>query len=93
MTPEVNINPANDSLSDSATGIMAVVVGPSGAGKDTLMNLAARHFAGRPDVHFVRRVITREGMPATRITEAFPKPISTPWSRPALSPSPGRRMA
>ncbi|MBM7044150.1 phosphonate metabolism protein/1,5-bisphosphokinase (PRPP-forming) PhnN [Rhizobium lusitanum] len=61
MTPEVNINPANDSLSDSATGIMAVVVGPSGAGKDTLMNLAARHFAGRPDVHFVRRVITREG--------------------------------
>ncbi|MBB4567793.1 phosphonate metabolism protein/1,5-bisphosphokinase (PRPP-forming) PhnN [Rhizobium leucaenae] len=47
-------------MSDTA-GIMAVVVGPSGAGKDTLMNLAARHFAGRPDVRFVRRVITREG--------------------------------
>ena len=28
-------------------GIMVVVVGPSGAGKDTLMNLAARRFAGR----------------------------------------------
>ncbi len=26
-------------------GIMVVVVGPSGAGKDTLMNLAARRFA------------------------------------------------
>jgi ribose 1,5-bisphosphokinase len=38
---------------------MVVVVGPSGAGKDTLMALAARHFRGRPDVHFVRRVITR----------------------------------
>jgi ribose 1,5-bisphosphokinase len=42
-------------------GIMVVVVGPSGAGKDTLMNLAARHFADRDDVHFVRRVITRDG--------------------------------
>ncbi|SCW40073.1 ribose 1,5-bisphosphokinase [Rhizobium mongolense subsp. loessense] len=41
-------------------GIMVVVVGPSGAGKDTLINLAAKHFAGRPDVHFVRRVITRD---------------------------------
>ena len=61
MTPEVNIKPANDNLTGIAAGIMAVVVGPSGAGKDTLMNLAARHFAGRPDVHFVRRVITREG--------------------------------
>ena len=61
MTPEANIKPANDNLTGIAAGIMAVVVGPSGAGKDTLMNLAARHFAGRPDVHFVRRVITREG--------------------------------
>jgi ribose 1,5-bisphosphokinase len=42
-------------------GLMVVVVGPSGAGKDTLMALAARHFQGRPDVHFVRRVITRNG--------------------------------
>ncbi|WP_454853218.1 phosphonate metabolism protein/1,5-bisphosphokinase (PRPP-forming) PhnN [Rhizobium binxianense] len=42
-------------------GIMVVVVGPSGAGKDTLMNIAARHFADRDDVHFVRRVITRDG--------------------------------
>ncbi|KQV84287.1 phosphonate metabolism protein/1,5-bisphosphokinase (PRPP-forming) PhnN [Rhizobium sp. Root1220] len=41
-------------------GMMVVVVGPSGAGKDTLMALAARHFRGRHDVHFVRRVITRE---------------------------------
>ena len=40
-------------------GIMVVVVGQSGAGKDTLMNLAARHFAGRADIHFTRRVITR----------------------------------
>jgi ribose 1,5-bisphosphokinase len=45
---------------EAAMGTMVVVVGPSGAGKDTLMALAARHFAGRIDVHFVRRVITRD---------------------------------
>jgi ribose 1,5-bisphosphokinase len=61
MTLEANIKSANNGLPDSAAGIMVVVVGPSGAGKDTLMNLAARHFAGRPDVYFVRRVITRDG--------------------------------
>jgi ribose 1,5-bisphosphokinase len=43
-----------------AGGMMVVVVGPSGAGKDTLMAIAARHFDGRKDVHFVRRVITRD---------------------------------
>lgn len=41
-------------------GTMVVVVGPSGAGKDTLMGLAAQYFTGRADVHFVRRVITRD---------------------------------
>ncbi len=60
MSANADIEPANNRLSDAATGTLAVVVGPSGAGKDTLMNLAARHFAGRQDVHFVRRVITRD---------------------------------
>lgn len=40
-------------------GLLVVVVGPSGAGKDTLMDAARRHFAGREDIHFVRRFITR----------------------------------
>ncbi|MFK0162512.1 phosphonate metabolism protein/1,5-bisphosphokinase (PRPP-forming) PhnN [Rhizobium sp. NPDC090279] len=61
MSANANIEPANLGLADETAGTLAVVVGPSGAGKDTLMNLAARHFAGRPDVHFVRRVITRDG--------------------------------
>jgi ribose 1,5-bisphosphokinase len=45
--------------SSAAPGMMVVVVGPSGAGKDTLMGLAAHYFEGRPDVHFARRIITR----------------------------------
>jgi len=43
-----------------AGGCMVAVVGPSGAGKDTLMAHAARFFEGRDDVLFVRRIITRD---------------------------------
>nr|WP_077548530.1 phosphonate metabolism protein/1,5-bisphosphokinase (PRPP-forming) PhnN [Pseudorhizobium flavum]CAD6595616.1 phosphonate metabolism protein/1,5-bisphosphokinase (PRPP-forming) PhnN [Pseudorhizobium flavum] len=42
-------------------GRLIVVVGPSGAGKDTLMSYAAQHLKERPEVVFVRRVITRDG--------------------------------
>jgi ribose 1,5-bisphosphokinase len=40
-------------------GYLVLIVGPSGAGKDTLLNLARTHFAAREDVVFQRRVITR----------------------------------
>jgi len=42
-----------------AAGTMVVVVGPSGAGKDSVMSYAQRHFADEARVQFVRRVITR----------------------------------
>jgi len=48
---------ANDGAKN---GRMIVVVGPSGAGKDTLMAYAAERLQDRIDVTFVRRVITRE---------------------------------
>ncbi|SNS52988.1 phosphonate metabolism protein/1,5-bisphosphokinase (PRPP-forming) PhnN [Tropicimonas sediminicola] len=41
-------------------GRLFAVVGPSGAGKDTLMAEAKRR---RPDLHVVRRVITRPEVP------------------------------
>ncbi len=41
-------------------GTMAVVVGPSGAGKDTLIGFAASHFHAEPRIRFVRRCITRD---------------------------------
>ena len=46
-------------------GIMIVVVGPSGAGKDSLINLARMHYADDPRIGFVRRVITRPADGAT----------------------------
>ncbi|NVN85265.1 MAG: phosphonate metabolism protein/1,5-bisphosphokinase (PRPP-forming) PhnN [Rhodopseudomonas sp.] len=41
-------------------GRLILIVGPSGAGKDTLIALAQQACAGDPGVVFVRRVVTRE---------------------------------
>jgi ribose 1,5-bisphosphokinase len=40
-------------------GVFVAVVGPSGAGKDTLIRYAWDRLSGEPSVVFVRRVITR----------------------------------
>lgn len=41
------------------TGRFIAVVGPSGAGKDTLLDAARAHFGSTGAIRFVRRVITR----------------------------------
>ncbi len=40
-------------------GCLVAVVGPSGAGKDTVLAAVAEREAGNPDMMFVRRIITR----------------------------------
>ncbi|MCK8782045.1 phosphonate metabolism protein/1,5-bisphosphokinase (PRPP-forming) PhnN [Rhizobium sp. NTR19] len=47
-------------MAKAKPGCMAVVVGPSGAGKDTLIARAAAHFGDRDGIVFVRRIITRD---------------------------------
>jgi ribose 1,5-bisphosphokinase len=41
-------------------GKLVLVIGPSGAGKDTLLNLARAACADDPTIVFARRVVTRE---------------------------------
>ncbi len=41
------------------TGIFVAVVGPSGAGKDTIIDYARKHLPQDGSYHFVRRVVTR----------------------------------
>ncbi len=45
-------------------GALVAVVGPSGAGKDTLMSAAARHPALDGRVRFARRIVTRRAVAA-----------------------------
>ena len=47
------------SCSSCPEGTLVLVVGPSGAGKDTLMNLAKDAFVDDDRFRFVRRIITR----------------------------------
>ncbi|GLR90973.1 hypothetical protein GCM10007857_76890 [Bradyrhizobium iriomotense] len=42
----------------SARGHLVLVVGPSVAGKDTLIDFARAQLQSDPDFHFARRVIT-----------------------------------
>jgi ribose 1,5-bisphosphokinase len=44
-------------------GVFVAVVGPSGAGKDTLIEFARRQLEGRGEFRFVRRVVTRASDP------------------------------
>jgi len=52
-------------------GHLVVVVGASGAGKDSLLNAAKARFETEPRIEFVQRIITRECDPATEIHDSL----------------------
>jgi ribose 1,5-bisphosphokinase len=49
----------DDNSGVSNRGVFLAVVGPSGAGKDSIMRAAASAFTGDSVVHFARRIVTR----------------------------------
>lgn len=56
-----DVAPASGTTLDPiGPGRLVLVVGPSGAGKDTLIELARTACAGDPGIIFPRRVVTRE---------------------------------
>jgi ribose 1,5-bisphosphokinase len=55
-------------------GVFVVVVGPSGAGKDTLIGYAREQFADSEAVEFVRRVITRPSDAASEDHDSLTEP-------------------
>lgn len=54
----------------SKDGRLIVVVGASGAGKDSILKGAANYYHDNPRVEFVRRVITRECDPETEVHDS-----------------------
>lgn len=55
-------------------GCMVVVVGPSGAGKDSVLRSARLYFANEPGIGFVRRVITRPCHPESEVHDSVDEP-------------------
>jgi ribose 1,5-bisphosphokinase len=53
------------------SGCFVAVVGPSGAGKDTLLKIAAARLAGHRRIHFVRRIITRRSDRETEVHDTM----------------------
>jgi phosphonate metabolism protein PhnN/1,5-bisphosphokinase (PRPP-forming) len=47
------------------SGLWVFVCGPSGAGKDSVMDWAAEHLIVRPDIVFARRMVTRPSRPGS----------------------------
>lgn len=78
---------------DTPKGCFVAVVGPSGAGKDTIMDAARVALSGDMRFHFVRRIITRTQMPGTEDHDSLMKRILPGRQVRGVLHFTGRRMA
>ncbi|HEY4985733.1 MAG TPA: phosphonate metabolism protein/1,5-bisphosphokinase (PRPP-forming) PhnN [Bradyrhizobium sp.] len=62
-------------------GRLVLVVGPSGAGKDTLLNLARAACAGDRTIVFPRRIVTREASPSEDNRQIDPESFQAALAR------------
>jgi len=60
-------------MNNSTHGRLIMVVGPSGSGKDSILQGAALHCRNNPRIEFVRRVITRECDPLSEVHDSVSK--------------------
>jgi ribose 1,5-bisphosphokinase len=71
MTETLTTTPTDEAVA-IGPGRLVLVVGPSGAGKDTLLGLARAACADDGDIVFPRRVITREASASEENEEVSP---------------------
>lgn len=71
MTETLTTTPTDEAVA-IGPGRLVLVVGPSGAGKDTLLGLARAACADDGDIVFPRRVITREASESEENEEVSP---------------------
>ena len=61
----------NEASAPLRNGAFVAVVGPSGAGKDTIIDFARAVLGGEPGYHFVRRVVTRPSSADTEVHDTL----------------------
>ncbi len=95
-------DPAHPDPAPLGPGALVLVVGPSGAGKDTLMAAAQALLAGRTDIHMARRRVTRTDTtgedhtpmdPATFAAELAAGRYPLAWQAHGLSYALGQEVA
>jgi ribose 1,5-bisphosphokinase len=69
---DILISSTSDDSASIGPGRLVLVVGPSGAGKDTLLGLARAACVDDPNVVFPRRIITREASASEENEEVSP---------------------
>lgn len=57
-----DISDRTAAVNSAGAGIFVAVVGPSGSGKDSVMNYAREKLAGNSQFDFIRRIITRPSL-------------------------------
>lgn len=67
------------------SGLWVFVCGPSGAGKDSVMNWATRHLADWPDIVFARRLVTRASRPDSEHDAVTPQQFARMLNSGALA--------
>ncbi len=53
------------------TGCLLLVIGASGVGKDSILSAVNRRFANHPQIHFLKRVITRPCNPDDEVHDSL----------------------
>ena len=81
-----------DHTTGHPTGTVFVIVGPSGSGKDTLINWLRAELQDRREIQFVRRIVTRPSDKGHEDHDTMELAQFLSAKRQVHSPQPGKLM-